>query len=180
MKYEELSKLSIYERLAITEFVVRTDFEESPNIDAICEMCKVSKERMSDMLENKELLAIFGYFPMDKTKKQAEHIFEYLNAATGKKFLPKGKNLTFVTARIKDGYHLDDFKRVIDLKCSQWKGTSQDKYLRPETLFNETKFQAYVNESPTAQQLPNGSKVASTADAYRKTIGLDWGLDSPK
>jgi uncharacterized phage protein (TIGR02220 family) len=39
---------------------------------------------------------------------------------------------------------LDDFKRVIDFKCKDWKGTEYAKFLRPETLFGN-KFEGYYN-----------------------------------
>ena len=45
-----------------------------------------------------------------------------------------------------DGASFADCQRVIRVKTREWKGTSQEKYLRPETLFNATKFQGYVNE----------------------------------
>ena len=37
-------------------------------------------------------------------------------------------------------------KKVVDIKCNQWLGTDAAKYLRPETLFNATKFESYINE----------------------------------
>lgn len=56
-----------------------------------------------------------------------------------------------MSARIKEGASLDDFKRVIDTKEKKWnvepEGGEKDmrQYLRPETLFG-TKFQSYLNE----------------------------------
>ena len=56
---------------------------------------------------------------------------------------PKTKKL--IQARLKDGFSLDDFYRVIDKKCREWSNTEMAKYLRPETLFG-TKFESYLNQ----------------------------------
>ena len=49
-------------------------------------------------------------------------------------------------ARWKEGYRVDDFKKVIDNKTADWlRNDEMNKFLRPETLFG-TKFEAYLNE----------------------------------
>lgn len=73
-------------------------------------------------------------------------IVEYLNEKAGKKYkhtTPKTKIL--IEKRIKEGFVIDDFKKVIDTKAKSWNGTDMEKYLRPETLFG-TKFEGYLNE----------------------------------
>jgi hypothetical protein len=35
---------------------------------------------------------------------------------------------------------------VVRAKTREWLGTPMERYLRPETLFNKTKFDAYVQE----------------------------------
>lgn len=76
-------------------------------------------------------------------------IIDYLNDKTGKHFkhtTDKTKNL--IKARMKEGFTVDEFKRVIDIKVKQWgKDQKMKIYLRPETLFG-TKFEAYLNEEP--------------------------------
>ena len=73
-------------------------------------------------------------------------ILKHLNEKTKKNFKPVESNLKFIRARISEGYTEDALKKVIDLKCGQWLKTEMDKYLRPETLFNATKFQGYLAE----------------------------------
>lgn len=73
-------------------------------------------------------------------------IIQYLNKATGKQYkvqVPKTQKL--ISARISEGFGVDDFKVVIDRKCQEWGGTDMEKYLRPETLFG-TKFEGYLNQ----------------------------------
>ena len=75
-----------------------------------------------------------------------KEIVAYLNGKTNKKYKhTTGKTRRFIEARWNEDFKLDDFKKVIDIKTSEWLGTSQEKYLRPETLFG-TKFEGYLNQ----------------------------------
>lgn len=72
-------------------------------------------------------------------------IIEYLNKVTGRKFNTKSNaNRKFIKARLKDGYTVQDCKGVINTMNMKWGRDGKMRvYLRPETLFNETKFQTY-------------------------------------
>jgi hypothetical protein len=71
---------------------------------------------------------------------------EYLNSKAGTKYKSNSKNTTrHIQARIREGYTLEDFKTVIDKKCSEWLNTDMEKYLCPETLFG-SKFEKYLNQ----------------------------------
>ncbi|MCD8921989.1 conserved phage C-terminal domain-containing protein [Staphylococcus epidermidis] len=73
-------------------------------------------------------------------------VIDYLNQKTGKHYKSTTKkNQTVIRARTDEGFSLDAFKRVIDNKVAEWKGTNMEKYLRPETLFG-TKFEGYLNQ----------------------------------
>lgn len=73
-------------------------------------------------------------------------VIDYLNERTGKQYKSTTKkNQTVIRARSDEGFNLDDFKKVIDNKVAEWKGTDMEKYLRPETLFG-TKFEGYLNQ----------------------------------
>lgn len=86
----------------------------------------------------------------DKNEKNNKYIVEcidYLNKKAGTKYkYTSDKNNSLINARLEDGYTVDDIKKVIDIKCDEWLNTDMDKYLRPETLFNKTKFENYVNQ----------------------------------
>lgn len=73
-------------------------------------------------------------------------IINYLNekAETNYKHTTK-KTQTLIHARVEEGFVIDDFHTVIDLKVKDWKGTDMEQYLRPETLFG-TKFEGYLNQ----------------------------------
>jgi uncharacterized phage protein (TIGR02220 family) len=76
---------------------------------------------------------------------------DYLNEKAGKNFKATSKTTKeHINARLAEGYTLDDFKKVIDIKCKVWKGTKMDEYLRPSTLFG-TKFESYLNTNEVAE-----------------------------
>ena len=77
-----------------------------------------------------------------------EEIFRYLNDKTGKNYTGRSKaQRDHIIARLKEGYTVEEFKKVIDNKTAAWKGDPKmDQYLRPETLFS-TKFETYLNDT---------------------------------
>ena len=78
-------------------------------------------------------------------------IIQHLNIKARTKYRPSGtKTKSLIKARLNEGYTVDDFKKVIDIKCDEWLNTSMSKYLRPETLFSN-KFESYLNQ-PAEQQ----------------------------
>lgn len=81
---------------------------------------------------------------------------QYLNQETGHAYKFIATHTKFIQARYKDGYTLEDFKKVIDTKVAQWKNNSQmAQYLRPKTLFSPSNFDSYLNESPKQGQPGN-------------------------
>lgn len=83
--------------------------------------------------------------------KDARSVLFYLREATGRLFHENDANLAIITARLResDG-SFDDFKLMVDRQCQRWKGTDQEEYLRPETLFGKRKFDGYY----AARKLP--------------------------
>ncbi|HFI0640997.1 TPA: phage replisome organizer N-terminal domain-containing protein [Streptococcus suis] len=81
---------------------------------------------------------------------------QYLNQETGHAYKFIATHTKFIQARYKDGYTLEDFKKVIDTKVAQWKNNSQmAQYLRPKTLFSPSNFDSYLNEVPKQSQPGN-------------------------
>ena len=77
-----------------------------------------------------------------------KEIITYLNEKTGRDYKPAAaKNKKPIHARWKEGYRLQDFKKVIDNKCFSWgNDPKMSQYLRPETIFGP-KFDGYLNEN---------------------------------
>src|SRR5690625_3172079 len=74
-------------------------------------------------------------------------IINYLNEIADKNYRTStSKTKTLIHARWKEGFRVDDFKKVIDVKNNEWKNDkSMQKFIRPETLFG-TKFEGYLNQ----------------------------------
>lgn len=84
---------------------------------------------------------------LDKDIDLIKDIVDYLNLVCGTKYRHSTVNTKkHIRARINNGYNIYDFKTVIDKKAAEWKGTSMEKYLRPDTLFG-TKFESYLNQN---------------------------------
>ena len=144
---EELTKLGIIEQenkgmpmkryfrinfKKIEELVFKT--QDLKNSNACIEKISNNKELNNNNL-NKEL--------NNNIYKEA---VDYLNEKAGTKYKTSSKNTTkHIKARINDGYTLEDFKTVIDKKCSEWLNTDMEKYLCPDTLFG-SKFEKYLNQ----------------------------------
>lgn len=78
-------------------------------------------------------------------------IIEYLNSKANTKYRVNNKKTrASINARITEGFNVEDFKKVIDIKTAEWLNTNMQQYLRPETLFG-TKFEGYLNQKVTKQ-----------------------------
>ena len=79
------------------------------------------------------------------------------------------KTSSLIKARLKEGFSLEDLKKVVEYKYYQWglnpvvfkNGESSDTYVRPSTLFNN-KFENYLAEAnrnlkryTTSEYMPN-------------------------
>jgi len=79
----------------------------------------------------------------DNISLLSDEVVCYLNEKLNKSFKATDKVKRMIGARSKDGYKLEDFKKVIDSKYEEWIGKDKMKnYLRPSTLFG-TKFDEY-------------------------------------
>ena len=77
-------------------------------------------------------------------------VIEHLNEVTGKSYdYRRDSSSKPVTARLNEGYTVEDCIKVIDVKASEWLRTDMRKYLRPETLFRASKFESYLQQAPT-------------------------------
>lgn len=97
-----------------------------------------------------------------KTQIPYQKIIDHLNKKTGKNYSYKAKgNQQMIRARFNEGYTLDDFIKVIDIKTSEWIDNSKMvAYLRPTTLFNE-KFDMYLNQETPKTNESSGDNYLS-------------------
>ncbi|MBS4947510.1 MAG: conserved phage C-terminal domain-containing protein [Streptococcus mitis] len=89
-----------------------------------------------------------------------KEVISYLNLKAKKNFkVDTASHQKFIKARLKEGYVLEDFKKVVDVMVAKWKGTEYEQYLQPQTLFGN-KMDNYLN-----QPMPKRSTIlTSTVD----------------
>lgn len=104
-------------------------------------------------------------------------IIQYLNQKTGSSYRASTKaTQTKIKTRLAEGFSIDDFKRVIDIKCAEWlNDANMSAYLRPETLFGtkfesysqqkgpvrRQQFQGYQQQPKRKEQLPDWDSIAA-------------------
>ena len=104
-----------------------------------------SKDSDSNALEGDEVTNAYVIGNSNTKNKEKENniyseVIKYLNEKANTNYRPSTKNTqSFISARLKEGFAVEDFKKVIDVKVENWTGTDFEKYLRPATLFG-TKF----------------------------------------
>lgn len=89
---------------------------------------------------------IYAPLPPDSGDIPYENIISCLNEKTGSSYRPeRPKTRQLIKARWKEGFRLEDFRRVIENMAASWGGNQEmQNYLRPETLFSN-KFESYLN-----------------------------------
>ena len=94
-----------------------------------------------------------------------KEVISYLNLKTKKNFkVDTASHQKFIKARLKEGYVLEDFKKVVDIMVAKWKGTEYEQYLQPQTLFGN-KMDNYLNQ-------PMPRKVHSFQSAVDERLGF--------
>jgi len=101
----------------------------------------------------------------------AVEILNHLNDKSGRRFPTDNlKNLSFIDARLREGENPKTLMQVIEYKCWQWKDDFKTKeWLRPETLFNATKFQSYKQQVLDIEQNPQSFKEYVTKTEQSKS-----------
>ncbi len=80
-------------------------------------------------------------------EEKAIATIDFLNEKAGRKFKHTKANKDIIIARINEGYTAKDLATVTLYKIRDWNNDPKmSKYIRPATLYNRTKFEAYLNE----------------------------------
>lgn len=88
---------------------------------------------------------------ISKKNEIYQTIIGYLNEKSDKNLKWETKQTQkYINARLNEGYSVDDLKKVIDIKSTEWKGDAKmERYLQPSTLFAPKHFDEYLNQTPT-------------------------------
>ena len=83
-----------------------------------------------------------------KNEQEVDTVISYLNNRAGKKFKSVKGHAKHINARLTEGHTVEDMKQVIDNRVLEWSDDPKmAAYLRPSTLFNEDKFDGYLNNT---------------------------------
>ena len=117
------------------------------------EILQTNKTNNNEIDNNNNILSI------------CKEIISYLNLKAKKNFkVNTASHHKFIKARLKEGYALEDFKKVVDVMVAKWKGTEYEQYLQPQTLFGN-KMDNYLNQ-------PMPRKVQSLQSAVDERLGF--------
>lgn len=164
----ELEQLNIndsgqYERQDLLPYT-----ERPRDVDETLTQVRLGKDRLGK--DRKDILS--GSDEHDSVPYK--EIIDYLNQKANTKYRSSGsKTKTLIKARVNDGFDLDDFKKVIDTKTSQWlNDPKMKKFLRPETLFG-TKFEGYLNEVGVTQPTKKDYSQMTREQQLIEVMGKD-------
>jgi uncharacterized phage protein (TIGR02220 family) len=143
---------------SIVEYLLLAFLYEKPDI----ELDEVTKELLYEV-ENKEYIRIIDdhiYFESktiklldSNTSKQAKEIMDYYNELKSKylgvdRATSYGSHLSNIKARLLESKEntVEDIKNMLDYMFEKWsKNYEMKRYLRPQTLFNKSKFDNYMD-----------------------------------
>ena len=121
----------------------------------------------------------------DKKKKDNNIIYSsvinYLNEKASTNYRASTKSTQgYINARVKEGYTVEDLRKVIDSKSQDWLGTKWEQYLRPSTLFNSDNFENYLVEANKKAPVGAGTNknnlvnpsICRTNDKYSRGVEI--------
>ena len=155
---ESMDRIREQNRLRKARFDERKRLESKCNVTGnvtVTQSNATEEDIEEDIEEDKIYRSTAGMNPggesPEKPKKTAgnpayKEIVDYLNTVCGTGYRSSSKaTQRLISARLHEGFTVEDFKAVIRTKHSEWANdVKMRKFLRPETLFG-TKFESYLN-----------------------------------
>ena len=173
--------------IELTDRIVNAELKKMIEAGFLKLVKKGSKGNFSiyKIIKTNEMMVTNAYVIGNSNTKNKEkenniysEVIKYLNEKANTNYRPSTKNTqSFISARLKEGFTVEDFKKVIDVKAENWIGTDFEKYLRPATLFG-TKFENYLNEANKKGPISKGPKeniktngsICNTGNNYTQKI----------
>jgi uncharacterized phage protein (TIGR02220 family) len=109
--------------------------------------------------------------------KDARSVLFLMNELTGRHYRETDGNLRLISSRLsEDGVDFEGVGKMLERQCLKWKNDPKmSEYLRPETLFNKTKFDGYyaarnlplkAGEDPSDRNTGTANDLPSVRDQY--------------
>ena len=108
----------------------------------------------------------------EQFSKQIDQVLDYLNEKAQKRFNTKSQaNRKYVSARLKEGYTVEDCMLVVDEQVKCWRhDLNMEKYLRPMTLFRPANFDSYLSSALVRKE----KRSTPTQVVLNFDEGEDW------
>lgn len=143
------------------------------NVNAI----PYSKQQIVNTDSKPDIPPIVHQGKAETEKEICKRIIGHLNLKTGRSYKPVAANNKHITARFKEGHTEADIIAVIDMKTREWlSDPKMSGYLRPETLFNASKFNSYVGQIGIAPTLTEEEKTAAWINGIDSTNNVFDGV----
>ena len=82
-----------------------------------------------------------------RLRTQVSQIIDHLNSITGMSYRTSSKETrSLIKSRLNEGFTVEDFKKVNEIKTRKWLNNDNRIYLRPITLYRASKFEGYIQE----------------------------------
>ncbi len=137
-------------------------FDKSTLYDLILKEEKDPSRVALAMLQHKEneIEIENGIETKDENEKENEaihQVVDFLNQTVNRKFQTSSTTKQLLRARLND-YTAAHLKKVIELKAMEWMGTTNQRYLRPQTLFKKSNFEKYLEEVELYEAQPQAKQ----------------------
>lgn len=109
------------------------------------------------------------------TTADAVRVLQALNVSSGRKFRGSDATMRMIRARLNEqGVTLDGVLKMVERQCAMWRRDEKmAMYMRPETLFNATKFESYYAQRDEPVTIPHVSAAAPPVPAWRRIKSLE-------
>ena len=96
-----------------------------------------STSHNSTPLENfRKTYIISGDSKESSRKDVVAEVIAFMNKVGGKNYRAEtAETIKMISARLNDGYTVEDMKKVIEHRWELWQGTDMEQYFRPNTIF---------------------------------------------
>lgn len=155
---EEKKQLAVKENMSYTEKIGGvghlTDTCQTPDghLTVKCQPNLTNLNNNKDIIIYKEEENLKDIKELKDFKEEIKYIIDYLNEKLNTRYRYNNtQNNKFITARIEEGFSVQDFTKVIDTKYKEWYGTDMAKFLNPQTLFRPSNFEKYLNQAQVSQ-----------------------------
>lgn len=121
----------------------------------------VHKQEVKNLISKEDLLSC-------QHDEAINAVIDRINEITGQKLQPSAKvHRENISARLNDGFSLEDLISIVETKSAEWMGTKQQIYLVPKTLFRPSNFDRYLAESKLASKIPTAEQLV---DVYHEKM----------